>query len=102
MEHVNNMIVMVKDLSIVGTPILEKLQVATILNSLPNSFNMVTTVMRSTPSLQLSELPTRLGTDQVIMTSHRKEEINLEEANFAHRKPRKGKDQNRRTGPNRT
>ena len=62
-EYVNNMIVMVKDLSIAGTPIPEKLQVATILNSLPNSFNIVTTTMRSTPSLELSELPTRLGTE---------------------------------------
>ena len=52
-EHVNNMIVMAKDLSIVGTPIPEKLQVATIFNSLPNSFDMVTTSMRSNPSLQL-------------------------------------------------
>ena len=71
-EHVNNMVVMAKDLSIVGIPILKKLQVAIILNSLPISFDMVTTSMISNLSLQLSELPTRLGTEQDIMASHRK------------------------------
>ena len=98
-EHVNNMIVMAKDLSIAGTPIPEKLQVATILNSLPNSFDMVTTSMRSNPSLQLSELPARLGTEQYIMSSRRKQELNLEEANFVHRKLKNDKDHNRRNAP---
>ena len=79
----------------------EKLQVATILNSLPNSFDMVTITMRSSPSLQLSELPTRLGTEQEIMISHRKQELNLEKVNIAHRKLRNDKGQNSRIGPNR-
>jgi hypothetical protein len=49
MEHVHNMVVMAKDLVIVETSIPEKLQVATILNSLPNSFDIVATSLRSTP-----------------------------------------------------
>ena len=84
MEHVNNMIILEKDLSIAGTPIPKKQQVATTLNSLLNSFNMVTKAMRSTPSLQLSELPARLGTEQEIMTSRWKQKLYMEEVNIMH------------------
>jgi hypothetical protein len=59
-EHINNMVFITNDLAIVGTPILEELQVTIILNSLSSSFDIVTTSLRF-PPLQLSKLSTRLA-----------------------------------------
>ena len=86
-EHVNKMIVMTKELSTVGTEISEKMQVATILNSLPASLDMAATTLRMSGSiLNVMNLPVRLAIEQDILVRRKELEVNLEEANNVHRK----------------
>ena len=61
-KHVNKMIVMAKELSTAETEISEKMQVATILNSLPTLFDIVGTTLRISDSiLNVTDLPVRLA-----------------------------------------
>ena len=95
---------MTKDLQSAGSSILEKMQVVTILNSLPPSLDMDTTTLRmSSTILKVTDLPTRLAIEQDIIHRRNDLELNLQEANAAHNKPKyKGnKAHNCFTGPNR-
>ena len=103
-EYVNKMIVMTKNLESAKSSIPKKTQVVTILNSLPPSLDMAATILRmSFTVLKVIDLPTRLTIEQDIIGRRKDLELNLQEANAAHNKPKYegNKVHNHFTGPNR-
>lgn len=61
-EHINKMIVLAKELATHGNPILDKLQVSTILRSLPDSWEPVVVPLNiSNTSTSMKNLPMILG-----------------------------------------
>ena len=88
-EHVNKMIVMAKDLESAESSISEKMQVATILNSLLSSLDMAATTLRmSSTVLKVTDLSVRLAIEQDIIDIRKDLELNLQEANAAYNKPK--------------
>ena len=61
-EHVNKMLVIAKELIVLGNPILDKMQMSTILHSLPDSWDSVVVALKYSATLvNMKNLPTLLG-----------------------------------------
>ena len=61
-EHVNKMSIIAKELVVLGNPIPDKMQVSTILHSLPGSWDFVVVALNySATPMNMKNLPTLLG-----------------------------------------
>ncbi|KAF3789698.1 hypothetical protein EJ110_NYTH05244 [Nymphaea thermarum] len=70
-DHVNKMLVMAKDLAVVGNVISDNMQICTILNSLPPSWDMIVTTMSlQFDTLTLEKLPIQLAIQQERQVVH--------------------------------
>ncbi|KAF3782088.1 hypothetical protein EJ110_NYTH20377 [Nymphaea thermarum] len=76
MDHVNKMLVMAKDLAVVGNVISDNMQISTILNSLPSSWEMAVTALSvQFDNLTLEKLPIQLALQQQRLTKKNKIEL---------------------------
>lgn len=77
-EHVNQMMLLARDLEAAGVPISEKMQVSTIINSLPPSWNMVQISMHLiVNSITMKDLPHQLAYQQECMKGVHHTDLNF-------------------------
>lgn len=73
-DHITKMEVLAKDLSNAGHPIPDKMQVSTLLNSLPKSWDhVVTSLTYGQKELSMNNLPAILAVEKVRMNKRKKE-----------------------------
>ena len=92
-EHINKMIVMAKDLSTAGTEIPKRMQVATILNSLPPSLAVAATTLRMNHAIKsVTDLPMHLAIEQDLIASRKEPELNMvqQELNYVRQRHNAG------------
>ncbi|KAF3788080.1 Retrovirus-related Pol polyprotein from transposon TNT 1-94 [Nymphaea thermarum] len=76
MNHVNKMLVMAKDLVVVGNVISDNMQISTILNSLPPSWDVAVTVLSlQFDNLTLEKLPIQLALQQQRLARRKNAEL---------------------------
>ncbi|KAF3786515.1 hypothetical protein EJ110_NYTH11733 [Nymphaea thermarum] len=76
MDHVNKMFVMAKDLAVVGNVISDNMQISTILNILPPSWEMAVTALSvQFDNLTLEKLPIQLALQQKRLTKKNRTEL---------------------------
>ncbi|KAF3774681.1 Retrovirus-related Pol polyprotein from transposon TNT 1-94 [Nymphaea thermarum] len=76
MDHVNKMLVMAKDLAMMGDIISDNMQISTILNNLPPSWDMAVTALSvQFDNLTLEKLPLQLVLQQQRLTKRNRAEL---------------------------
>ncbi|KAF3783699.1 hypothetical protein EJ110_NYTH31875 [Nymphaea thermarum] len=76
MDYANKMLIMAKDLAMMGSPISDNMQISTILNSLPPSWDVAVTAMSvQFDSLTLEKLPLQLALQQQRLIKRNRAEL---------------------------
>ncbi|KAF3787757.1 Retrovirus-related Pol polyprotein from transposon TNT 1-94 [Nymphaea thermarum] len=76
MDHVNKMLVIAKDLAVMGNVMSDNMQISTILNSLPPSCDMAVTALSvQFDNLTLEKLPLQLALQQQRLTKRNRAEL---------------------------